>query len=175
MVAPGDRQGVKGESPGAAGKAANLGGESPSPSITRFGRLAYLMHAKVMTHVLLRCKRHGCPGYRRRYPAVGTTWVASKLGGLKINEWLQPRNHPPVRKSLNGALWEADPWDFGEGRCDRGSKTGTCTLSPTVARAQASEERFAEITPGRAYVQQGLTTTCKDCGSEPIGRETQRM
>jgi hypothetical protein len=121
VVAPGDRQGVKGESPGAAGKAANLGGESPSPSITRFRRLAYLMHVKVTTHVLLRCKRHGCPGHRRRYPAVGTTWVASKLGGLKINEWLQRRNHPSVRKSLNGALWEADPWDFGEGRCDRGS------------------------------------------------------
>ena len=71
---------------GAAGKAANLGGESPSPSITRFRRLAYLMHAKVTTHVLLRCKRHGRLKHRKRCSTVGTTWVASKLGGLKSNE-----------------------------------------------------------------------------------------
>ena len=49
---------------GAAGKAANLTGESPVPSIARFGRLAYLMHAKVTTYVLLRCKRHGRPERR---------------------------------------------------------------------------------------------------------------
>ena len=34
------------------------------PSIARFGRLAYLMHAKVTTYVLLRCKRHGRPERR---------------------------------------------------------------------------------------------------------------
>jgi len=105
---------------------------------------------------------------------VGTTWVASKLGGLKINEWLQSRKHPSVRKSLNGALWKPTRGTLGKANVT-GEVTGTCTLAPTVARAQAAEERFAEITPGRAYVQQGLTTTCKDCGSEPIDRETQRM
>src|ERR1700674_4399 len=76
----------RGAGPGAAGKAANLTGESPGPSIARFGRLAYLMHAKVTTHVLLRSKRHGRLKHRKRCSTVGTTWVASKLGGLKSNE-----------------------------------------------------------------------------------------
>jgi hypothetical protein len=31
-----------------------------------------------------------------------------------------------------------------------------------VARAQASEERFAEITSGRSQWQQGLVATCED-------------
>jgi len=53
-------------------------------------------------------------------------------------------------------------------------ETGMCTLATTVVGVQASEERFAEITPGRAWFQQGLTATCKDFGSEPKGREPQR-
>jgi hypothetical protein len=69
-------------------------------------------------------------------------------------------------KPTHGTLGKADV---------AGEVTGKCTLLPTVVKVQASEERFAEITPGRAYIQQGLTTTCKDCGSEPTGRETQRI
>jgi len=30
------------------------------------------------------------------------------------------------------------------------------------AGVQVRRERFAEITPGRSYSQQGLTATCKD-------------
>ena len=49
-----------------------------------------------------------------------------------------------------------------------GEETGKRTLSATVVRVQGSEERFAEITPGRAWIQQGLTATCKDRGAEPM-------
>ena len=70
----------------AAGKAANLVGERPMPSIARFGRLAYPMRGEVTNRAVLGRKRHGRPGIRSGWPAVGTTWVASKLGGLKIIE-----------------------------------------------------------------------------------------
>ncbi len=43
-----------------------------------------------------------------------------------------------------------------------GEVTGMCTLRTAVAEAQASRERFAEITSGRAITQQGLAATCKD-------------
>lgn len=72
--------------PDAAGKAANLVGERPMPSIARFGRLAYPMRGEVTNRAVLGRKRHGRPGIRSGWPAVGTTWVASKLGGLKIIE-----------------------------------------------------------------------------------------
>jgi len=46
---------------GAADKTATLEDVSSSPSIARFGRVAYPMRGKVTTHVLLGRKSHGCP------------------------------------------------------------------------------------------------------------------
>ena len=63
--------------PVAADKAANLVGERPMPSIARFGRLAYPMRGEVTNRVVLGRKRHGRPGIRNGWPAVGTTWVAA--------------------------------------------------------------------------------------------------
>lgn len=63
--------------PVAAGKAANLVGERPMPSIARFGRLAYPMRGEVTNRAVLGRKRHGRPGIRSGWPAVGTTWVAA--------------------------------------------------------------------------------------------------
>ena len=40
--------------------------------------------------------------------------------------------------------------------------TGVCTRGTTGVWVQASGERFAETTPGRAMSQQGLATTCTD-------------
>ena len=45
---------------------------------------------------------------------------------------------------------------------DVGEVTGRCTLQPDGIRAQASWERLAEITSGKAIAQQGLAATCKD-------------
>jgi len=63
-------------------------------------------------------------------------------------------------------MWSS-PVDLGKADV-MGEETGKCTLSATVVRVQGSEERFAEITPGRAWIQQGLTATCKDRGAEPM-------
>ncbi len=41
-------------------------------------------------------------------------------------------------------------------------ETSKRTMGTAGVRVQASGERFAEVTLGRSYVQQGLTATCKD-------------
>ena len=41
-------------------------------------------------------------------------------------------------------------------------ETGKSTRGTTGVWAQASGERFAEITLGRAYFQQGYAATCED-------------
>jgi hypothetical protein len=41
-------------------------------------------------------------------------------------------------------------------------ETSECTLGAAGVWVQAREERFAEITSGRSYLQQGLVATCKD-------------
>jgi hypothetical protein len=153
--------------PVAAGKAANLVGARPMPSIARFGRLAYPMRGEVTNRAVLGRKRHGCPGTR------------SGCQRLERPGWQQTRRPedyrmtaaakaPPVQKSLNGYMWSSRP--VGNlGKADvTGEETGKSTLSATVVGVQGSEERFAEITPGRTWMQQGLTATCKDCGSEPM-------
>jgi hypothetical protein len=70
----------------AAGKAANLGGERPLPSIARFGRLAYPMRGEVTNRAVLGRKRHGRLWYPIRMLAGGNDLGGSKLGGLKINK-----------------------------------------------------------------------------------------
>jgi hypothetical protein len=56
---------------------------------------------------------------------------------------------PPVQKSLNGFMWSSRP-NGSLGKADvTGEETGERTLSATVVGVQGSEERFAEITPGR--------------------------
>jgi hypothetical protein len=70
--------------PGAAVKAANLGGESPPPSVARFGRLVYPMRGEVTNRDMLGGKRHSCPVHKRH--CGGNDLGGSKPGGLKINE-----------------------------------------------------------------------------------------
>jgi hypothetical protein len=41
-------------------------------------------------------------------------------------------------------------------------ETSACTTGTAGVRVQASGERFAEITLGKAYFQQGLAATCTD-------------
>jgi len=42
-------------------------------------------------------------------PSGGDDLGGSKLGGLKINEWLQPRNHPPFWSRWTEWSGTADP------------------------------------------------------------------
>jgi hypothetical protein len=53
-------------------------------------------------------------------------------------------------------------YGVGEGRCCVEKKRANAPTQPTGIGVQASRERLAEITSGRASDQQGLTTTCKD-------------
>ena len=79
-----------------------------------------------------------------------------------MREWLQPRESIPVQKSLCGEFVECRPTSE-LGKADAlWEETSTCTMGTAGVRAQASGERFAEITPGRAYFQQGRAATCKD-------------
>jgi|SRR6478672_6070876 len=61
----------------AAGKAANLVGERPMPSIARFGRLAYPMRGEVTNRAVLGRKRHSRSDSRSGLSAVGTIRVAA--------------------------------------------------------------------------------------------------
>ena len=78
--------GAEEQVPVAAGKAANLVGERPMPSIARFGRLAYPMRGEVTNRAVLGRKRHGRPEHPIRMPSGGNDLGGSKLGGLKIIE-----------------------------------------------------------------------------------------
>jgi len=49
---------------------------------------------------------------------------------------------------------------------DVGEGTGTGTPRPAGTQAQASWERLAEITSGRAITQQRLAATCTDPPTE---------
>ncbi len=74
-------------------------------------------------------------------------------------------------KSLEaGETWHADP-QSPVGKVDVvGEVTVKCTSRATAVRIQASRERLAEITSGRAISQQGLVATCKD---SPHGRKAE--
>jgi hypothetical protein len=47
-----------------------------------------------------------------------------------------------------------------------GEGTGKSTLQTVAVKAQASQERFSEISSGRSREQQGLMATCKDSSNE---------
>ena len=74
-------------------------------------------------------------------------------------------------KSLEaGKSWHADP-PSPVGKADVvGEETAISTSRATAVRVQASRERLAEITSGRAISQQGLAATCKD---SPAGRQAE--
>jgi hypothetical protein len=125
-----------------------------------FGRLAYPVRAEVTKRVLPGRKSLGCPV--EKSAAVETTWEVSKLGGLNIKKCLQSRKPPPrdvVFVESSGRPTHIYAW----GRPLTLRKKQVSALSGTaVTGDETSEERFAEITSGRARWQQGLVATCKD-------------
>jgi len=135
-----------------------------APSIACLGRLAYPMHAKVTTHVLLGGKSHRLPYWKQwRWRA---TKVACKRRGLNITKWLQPRKFAPLRSRFSGYSRYADPKPL-RGKADvAGEVTGESNLQTVVVGAHASPERLTEITSGRSRWQQGLVATCEDSSPE---------
>ena len=135
-----------------------------APSIACLGRLAYPMHAKVTTHVLLGGKSHRLPYWKQwRWRA---TKVACKRRGLNITKWLQPRKFAPLRSRFSGYSRYADPKPL-RGKADvAGEVTGESNLQTVVVGAQASREGLTKITSGRSRWQQGLVATCEDSSPE---------
>src|SRR5882672_10334224 len=71
------------------------------------------------------------------------------------------QHHP--RGSLSADRCGKPTHREGLGKADDvGEETGRCTRRPAGIMAQASWERLAEITSGKAIAQQGLAATCKD-------------
>jgi hypothetical protein len=102
---------------------------------------------------------------------VGATRVASKLRGLNVKKWLQPRKSAPLGSRFSGHLREADLYS-PLGKADVvGEVTGKSTLQAVVVGARASWEGLAEITSGRTRWQQGLVATCEDSSNEAMPKE----
>jgi hypothetical protein len=118
---------------------------------------------------MLGSKSHG--GHTTRVVSVGAIWVASKLGGLNIRECLQPREKLPCGSRCTDKLRKSRP-------CQNGGKAGVLweetdegTRGDAGVWGQASKERHTEITSGKANIQQGLATTCKDPPDESEDEE----
>ena len=54
-------------------------------------------------------------------------------------------------------------------------ETSKRTTRTAGVRGQACEERFAEITLGKAYFQSGITATDEDCESERKQRDIEDL
>src|SRR6516162_11378852 len=77
--------------------------------------------------------------------AVGTIWEASKLGGLNVKEYLQPRNDH-AKKSFWRRKREADPSNWRGRPMTRRKKQAKALRETAGVGDQASEERFIAIT-----------------------------
>ena len=105
--------------------------------------------------------------------AVGTTWEASKLGGLNIKECLQPRKDP--RERLCSRIKAGSrPYPFQGKADDTGEETGKRTLWDRRGMGPSIRGKIRRITSGRAIFQQGLETTCKDSPVEAKAEDGER-
>ena len=92
---------------GAADKAENLARcKSSYCQLPGFGQLADPVRAEATKHVRPGCQSLGRPA--AVCAAVGTTGEASKIGGLNIKEYLQPRKLSPRKVVFVGRSGEAD-------------------------------------------------------------------
>src|SRR5580692_6457163 len=97
-------------------------------------------------HILPGRKSSGCPV--AVCTAVGTIWEASKLGGLNIKEYLQPRNVSAVKSSTREKAGSRPNLLLGKAD-DTKEETGKCTSWDSRGRDQTSEERYADNNVGK--------------------------
>ena len=71
--------------------------------------------------------------------AVGMTWMASKIGGLNVKEWLQPRKQRPPRSHRVEPCGKPTHYPLGKAD-DTGEVTSMSTPYPTVAEVQTSKQ-----------------------------------
>jgi len=72
----------------------------------------------------------------------------------------------PYGSRCTGKSRESRPCQIGGKAGVLWEETGKGTGGDAGVWGQASKERLAEITSGRATIQQGLVTTCKDLPNE---------
>ena len=94
-------------------------------SIAWFGQLVDPVRAEATKHVLPGCQSLGRPA--AVCAAVGTTGEASKIGGLNIKEYLQPRKLSPRKVVFVGSSGTADPNAFMGKADDAEEETIKCT------------------------------------------------
>ena len=160
----GKRQRFSGGSPRALGEQPTrlriLRGESPLPSMARFGRRAYPGHAEVTNRERLGWKRHGCPGY---VVSCGRSDLSGKQTcGLEHERMTAAPKFAAVLKSLHGRCAKRRPGPHVGKAEVLWEETGTCTTRAAGVGVQARRQRCAERTSGRSHSQQRLTATCKD-------------
>ena len=97
--------------------------------------------------------------------AVGTTWEASKLGGVNIKKCLQSRNDfggKVVSRVEAGSQSSA-----AQGKADdTDEETGTSSLWDRRGMGPGIRGKIRRITSGRSRRQQGLMATCTDSSNE---------
>jgi len=95
-------------------------------------------------------KSSGCPV--AVCTAVGTTWRASKLRGLNIKEYLQPRNSPREKsysRNVAGSrpkrlVGKADDTDEETGKCSLWDRRGTgSSISGKICRDNVGKNPLA--------------------------------
>src|SRR4029079_18978178 len=118
------------------------GWKSPHRQLPVFGRLAYPMRGEATNRVLLGRKSPGCPA--GVFAAVGTIWGASKLGGLNITQYLQPRKSSPARSRFKRDSC-GKPTHFPLGKADGTvEETGASTRCTAGVGDPASKNRLLE-------------------------------
>lgn len=131
----------------------------PVPSIACFGRLAYPGHAEVTKHEVLGRKSHRprCRKLQGGSDQGGEQTERPEHKGMAATSKI-----PPAVKSLERDVTVCRPIAL-LGKADvAGEVTGKCNLQTVVVGAQASWEGLAEVTSGRADMQQRLAAICKD-------------
>jgi len=114
-------------------------------------------------HDMPGCKSSGCPV--AVCAAVGTTWRASKLGGLNIKEYLQPRKSPR-EKSFSRNEAGSRPKRLVGKAADTDEETGKCNLWDRRGTGSSISGKIFRITSGRTRWQQRLVATCPDSSHE---------
>ncbi len=146
------------------------------------GRLAYPMHVKVTTCVLLGCKRHGCsvveraggappeqaPGpqaymalrrwERIREPsttAVGATGVASKLGGQNVRNDNGCEKSPRSEVAERTILWSPTRSRFS-GKADVvREETSKCTSQDRRGTGPSIQAKIRRSNVGKGHLSAG--------------------
>jgi hypothetical protein len=119
--------------------------------LSGFGRIAYPMHGKVTTHVLLGCKSHCCSVLARG----GSDQSGSKCAGLNRSKWLQPRKFTAAQKSLCRDRGNADSVTFGGRPMFCWEVTDKCTSGIHRGRDPDTHRRTSGDNVGKGHCPAG--------------------